>query len=290
MSKTQLWASLILSPFIGYLVAWAGSQYGQTLNGIPLYGLCVSLAFLINWLLFIPAFLLQTEKFFDLTGSFTYISITLFTLTQVDTLDSRTLMLSILVIIWAGRLGTFLFRRIQRAGKDDRFDSLKPDFFYFLNVWTLQGLWVSLTAAPAFIAITASQKTGLDFFTLIGLLIWLIGFTIEVVADRQKSQFKANPNNEGRFIQSGLWAISRHPNYLGEIILWLGVTIIAIPTFQGGQWIGLISPIFVYLLLNFVSGVPMLEAKADQKWGGQTDYEAYKANTPKLWPRWRARV
>lgn len=270
---------------IGGFVAWAGSQGGVSVGGIPLFGLLVGLAFLIQWLAFIPAFLGQTEKFFDLTGSITYLSVVLLALLLSGQMDGRSLLLAGLVIIWAIRLGSFLFGRIHKAGKDDRFDELKPSFLRFLLVWTLQGLWVTFTAAAALVAMTTAQPKALDLFALVGLLVWAIGFAIEVVADNQKSRFKADPANRGKFIRTGLWSRSRHPNYFGEIVLWAGVAIIALPVLQGWQWIALISPLFVTLLLTRVSGVPMLEEKADKKWGGQKEYEAYKASTPVLIPR-----
>lgn len=270
---------------IGAFVAWAGSQGGVSVGGVPLFGLLVGLAFLIQWLAFIPAFLRQTERFFDLTGSVTYSSVVLLALLLSGKMDGRSLLLAGLVMIWAIRLGTFLYGRIHKAGKDDRFDELKPSFIRFLMVWTLQGLWVTFTAAAALVAMTTAQAKGLDIFALVGLLLWAIGFAIEVVADNQKSRFKADPANRGKFIRTGLWSRSRHPNYFGEILLWTGVAIIALPVLQGWQWIVLISPVFVTLLLTRVSGVPMLEEKADKKWGGQPAYEAYKASTPVLIPR-----
>lgn len=270
---------------IGILVALAGSQGGSQIGGIPVFTLCVGLAFLIQWLAFIPAFWQQTEKFFDLTGSITYISVISIAALLSSGLDARSILLWALVVIWATRLGTFLFRRIRKAGKDDRFDEIKPSFIRFLNVWTIQGLWVTFTMAAALIAITTTNHKPLDIFAIIGFLVWVIGFSIEVAADAQKSRFNANPENKGKFIQTGLWSRSRHPNYFGEIVLWVGVAIIAVPVLQGWQWIALISPIFVTLLLTRVSGIPLLEKKADKKWGGQEDYEKYKKNTPVLIPR-----
>jgi len=285
MDKKQTLIALILVPIIGALVGLAGAQNGQQVDGLPIFAICVGLAFLINWLVFIPAYFFQSEKFYDLTGSLTYISVGTIAYFLSNQVDMRSLLLLGLVIIWASRLGSFLLRRILRDGKDDRFDNIKPNFLRFLNAWTIQALWVTLTAAPAFIAITATNRKELGLFAIVGLVIWIIGFTIEVVADYQKTQFRKNPANKERFIQSGLWAHSRHPNYFGEILLWIGVTVIAIPVLQGWQWVALISPIFVTLLLTRVSGVPMLEAKAKKKWGGQADYEAYKANTPVLIPK-----
>lgn len=285
MNNQQAIKSLIIAPIIALLVGIAGSQYGQSLYGWPLYAMGVALAFLINWGMFVPAKILQTEKFFDLTGSLTYITVTLMALYFSENLDLRSHLLGAMVIIWAVRLGTFLFNRILQDGKDDRFDKIIPNTLRFFNVWTLQALWVSLTAAAALIAITSNQRKALGVFAFIGLAVWLIGFLIEVVADNQKRQFKKDPKNKGRFIQTGLWAHSRHPNYFGEIMLWTGVFIVAAPVLQGWQWVAIISPIFVYLLLTKISGVPGLEAKAEQKWGGEADYEAYKSSTPVLVPK-----
>jgi len=286
--KTNNRNSYILFPIlivIGALVALAGSQGGVTLGGVPVFAIAVGLAFLIQWLVFIPAYLFQTEKFFDLTGSITYILVTTIALVFSKSMDARSVLLWALVITWAIRLGAFLFRRIQKAGKDDRFDEIKPSFIRFLNVWTIQGLWITFTAAAALVAITTATRKDLDVFAVVGFLVWAFGFAFEVVADSQKSRFNSDPTNKGKFIQTGLWSRSRHPNYFGEIVLWVGVAIIAIPVLQGWQWVAMISPIFVTLLLTRVSGIPLLENKADKKWGGQEDYEAYKKNTPVLIPR-----
>ena len=270
---------------IAFLVALAGSQASYLFSGIPVFGLMVGLAFLIQWVAFIPAFTLQTEKFYDITGSITYITVMILAAVLSRNVDARALLVLTLVVIWALRLGTFLFGRIRKAGKDDRFDQIKPSFLRFLNAWTIQGLWVTFTASAALAAITTTRRVALDIFAVLGLLIWAFGFGFEVIADAQKSRFNANPDNRGKFIQSGLWSRSRHPNYFGEIVLWIGVAVIALPILQGWQWIALISPVFVTVLLTRVSGVPMLEKKADQKWGGQEDYEAYKKRTPVLIPR-----
>jgi steroid 5-alpha reductase family enzyme len=270
---------------VGLGIALAGSQGGASAFGIPIFALSVGLAFLINWLAFIPAYLLRTEKFFDLTGSITYISVTIIAVLLSPMVDGRSILLLILVVVWAIRLGSFLFRRIQKAGKDARFDDLKTSFIRFLSTWTLQGLWVTFTLAAALAAITSNIRKGLSLFALIGTLIWVFGFAFEVIADSQKSRFRANPENQGRFINTGLWSRSRHPNYFGEIVLWIGVAVIALPILRGWQWVTLISPVFVTLLLTRISGIPMLERRADEKWGGQEDYEAYKEQTPVLIPR-----
>ena len=270
---------------IGVLVALAGSQGGRSAFGVPIFALAVGLIFLIQWLAFIPAYQRQSEKFFDLTGSITYVAVVIITLLLSQGPDLRSILLALLVTIWAVRLGTFLSRRIKKAGKDDRFDELKPSFFRFLSVWTIQGLWVTFTMAAALVAITSTDRKAFDLLAALGLLIWVFGFAIEVIADTQKSRFNANPANKGKFIRTGLWSRSRHPNYFGEIVLWVGVAVMAAPVLVGWQWVAMISPIFVTLLLTRVSGIPLLEKKAEKKWGGQADYEAYKKGTPVLIPR-----
>ncbi len=269
---------------VGAAVAVAGSRGGASVGGVPVFALGVGLAFTIQWLAFVPAYLLQDEGFYDLTGSLTYISVTILAVALSPEVGGRSILLLALVVVWAARLGFYLFRRIRGAGKDERFDRIKPSFVRFLNAWTLQGLWVSLTLAAALAAVTTTVRKDLGVVALIGVVVWAAGFGIEAAADRQKSRFRAEPANKGRFISSGLWAWSRHPNYFGEITLWVGVALVAVPVLQGWQWVTLVSPLFVALLLTRISGVPPLEKRADQKWGGQEDYEAYKARTPVLVP------
>jgi steroid 5-alpha reductase family enzyme len=263
--------------------AAAGSQGGATVRGVPVFALAVAIIFLVQWLAFAAAYAAKTESFFDLTGAATYIGVTVMAVLLSPAADARTILLAALVVVWAARLGTFVVRRIRKAGKDERFDEIKVSFVRFLSVWTIQGLWITLTAGAALAAIAGARKEP-DVFVLVGALVWILGFGIEAVADLQKSRFRANPANKGRFISSGLWSWSRHPNYFGEIVLWAGAAVIALPVLQGWQLVTLISPVFVALLLTKVSGIPILEKRADAKWGGQPDYDAYKKRTPVLIP------
>lgn len=252
---------------------------------MPLFALCGALAFVVNWLAFAPAYLRQTEHFYDLTGSLTYLTLIAVGLALAGAPDPRALLLGVLVAIWALRLGSFLFLRIRREGSDTRFDAIKPSFARFLMAWTLQGLWVFVTLSCALAAITSAAPQPLDAAAVLGAGLWLFGFAVEALADRQKRVFRADPAQRGRFIATGLWAWSRHPNYFGEITLWTGIAVLAFPVLTGWQHATLVSPLFVYVLLTRISGVPLLEARADQRWGGQPDYEAYKARTPLLFPR-----
>lgn len=277
---------ILMAAGVGAGIAIAGSQQGVLVfDGFPLFALCVIIAFAINWIAFIPAFVFQTEKFFDLTGSISFMTVTVVGVLLSPERDARTFIVLALVLIWAARLGSFLLKRILKEGKDRRFDELKPNFLRFLIVWTLQGLWVSLTLAAALVTITASAKKPLGIFAIAGITIWVVGFIIETVADAQKSKWRTHPENKGKFINTGLWSRSRHPNYFGEIVVWIGVALIALPVLSDWQFISLISPVFVLILLTRISGIPLLEKQAKDNWGGMDDYEAYKKNTPVLIPK-----
>lgn len=272
-----IFAIVAISTGLGWLV----DDSGRNLLGLPLISALALIAFIVQWLAFLPSYWRQTEHYYDLIGSLTYALVVLLALVIGDT-HSRAILLAILVGIWCARLGSFLFKRVRRDGKDGRFDEIKTDWSRFLIAWTMQGLWVFITLLAALIAITDATPSAIDGFATTGAAIWLIGFGIEAIADKQKSAFKADASNQGKFIQSGLWAWSRHPNYFGEILLWIGICIIAIPSFNGWQWLGMLSPLFVAWLITKVSGIPLLEKRADEKWGGDADYEQYKSNTPVL--------
>lgn len=288
-SNRSAWLALPLILLAAGGLAWAGSQGGATVGGVPVFALAVALAFVVNWVAFIPAWLRCTEKFFELMGGVTFLSITALAVALTPQRDAHTWLLAGMVAVWALRLSLFPLSPHPQGRWDTRFRELKVSFPRFLLTWTLRGLWAAVTSAAALAAITAPRGGGLDAWAWAGLAVWLFGFAFEVVADVQKSRFKADPANRDRFIQSGLWSLSRHPNYFGEIVLWIGVALAAVPTLEGWRWLTLVSPLFVILLLTRVSGIPMLEARAEARWGGQPDYEAYKARTPVLIPRWPGR-
>lgn len=283
-TSTHVVAVPVIVLLVGGL-AWAGSQGSAVIGGIPLFGFCAGFALVIQWVAFVPAYAARTERYYDLTGSLTYLSVTAIAVGLGPGPDVRGGLLAALVGVWAARLGAFLFRRIRADGKDRRFDAIKTSFGRFLLAWTLQGMWICFTAGAALAAMTSVRSVPMGTLGWIGLLVWIIGFGIEVVSDQQKSRFRANPAHEGRFISTGLWAWSRHPNYFGEIVLWSGVALIAAPALQGWQYATLLSPVFVTILLTMGSGIPLLEERADQTWGGQADYEEYKSSTPVLVPR-----
>jgi len=258
------------------------------LSGVNLVGQLLVMIFVIQWLAYIPAFIFKTEKFYDLTGSFTYIAAILYALyftNSSQNLDLGSLIIGTAIILWAIRLGSFLFMRIHKDKKDGRFDSIKTSFSQFFMTWTLQGMWVFICSSAALVAIANPTGVVVNSVFIIGLGLFLLGFIVEVIADNQKSVFRSIPENKDLFINEGLWARSRHPNYFGEITLWTGITVMGISTFDGMNYLALFSPIFSYLLLNYVSGVRMLEYRGHKKWGHLDGYKKYKEETPKLIPK-----
>ena len=245
----------------------------------------ILLIFSIQWISFIPAYIFQTEKFFDLTGSITYLTTVFAALYITDSAKISDYVIVLCVAIWAIRLGSFLFMRIHKAGEDRRFREIKTNFTRFFMTWTLQGMWVSMCLLCVLTALSSYSGIIMNNVFYIGLLIFIIGFIIEVVADHQKTVFRKDVNNKDKFISTGLWSCSRHPNYLGEILLWFGVAIMSFSSLQGLQYLTLISPLFVYILLVYISGIRILENQGNKKWGHLDSYKEYLKNTPRLFFR-----
>lgn len=275
---------VLIVTILGLAFAWFAGANSAEQSGYPVLYLCALVAFAVNWLAYIPSALAQTEKYYDFVGSITYLSVTATAVFLSGPLEIKAIIVALMVTVWCVRLGSFLFVRIQQSGHDPRFDQIKVNPVRFLVAWTLQALWAIFTAAAALAIITAADRGTLDLFFWIGALVWAGGFAIEIIADRQKGAFRKNPSNKGKFIQSGLWAWSQHPNYFGEIMLWTGITIIALPLLSGWGWLVLLSPIFVTLLLTKVSGIPLLDKSAKERWGDDPAYQEYRRNTPVLVP------
>tara|TARA_R110002073_G_scaffold3990_7_gene26867 strand:+ start:12564 stop:13487 length:924 start_codon:yes stop_codon:yes gene_type:complete len=281
LSVTQSLIGTIVALVVAILIALAGSQGGVELGGIPLFVFCAAFAIGVQWIVFVPSLMARTEHYYDLTGSLTYISVTLFALVAAGQFDPRSILVATLCVLWAARLGSFLFFRVKKDGFDRRFAKMFDVPMWFFMTWTIQGLWVVVTLAAG-LAVLTSEAVPLDGWAIAGAMIWLLGFGIEVIADRQKSTFRTE--NKGEFITTGLWSWSRHPNYFGEIVLWLGIAIIAVPVLSGWQWATMISPIFVIVLLTQISGVKMLERSGKKRWGDNEQYQQYVQRTSVLVP------
>ena len=258
------------------------------LTGSVIVKNAVLLAYVIHWIAYIPAYLFQTEKFYDLTGSVTYLSVVWFVFLstyQSISLNFGNLILVLLISIWTIRLGLFLFMRIHKAGEDKRFRTIKTSASQFFMTFTISGLWVTLCSMCALVAISSPEGLLMNALTYVGIILFIIGFGIEIVADNQKTAFRSIEANKDSFITSGLWSKSRHPNYFGEVLLWFAIAVISFSSLEGLQLITLISPVFTYILLVYVSGVRMLEDMNDKKWADNEQYKSYKKNTPMLFPK-----
>jgi steroid 5-alpha reductase family enzyme len=277
---------VLVASTIGLGFAWGAGGGSAPLAGWPAVFVCAGLAFVVNWLAFVPAALFQSDRFYDTTGALTYLTVIAAACAASWPLDPRSAIVAVMVAVWTVRLGSFLFTRIHAAGGTDvRFAKIKVNPPRFLVAWTLQALWVIFTASAALVIITAPEPAPLDGFFWAGAALWVIGFAFEVIADEQKRRFRADPANHGTFITTGLWAWSQHPNYFGDITLWAGILVIAIPQLAGWNWLVVLSPLFVALLLTRVSGINLLDAIAKKRWGDDPAWQAYVARTPVLLPR-----
>jgi steroid 5-alpha reductase family enzyme len=257
----------------------------------------VAVAYGVNLASFLlVAYPLKTEKYYDFTGMIAFLSTVWFSVIyRLPRLDSefatRSLVVSAMVSCWTLNLGTFLFKRIlSHGGRDARFDDLRENFCKFSAYWMGQGAWVYLNAFPLWIINSVSnpdvQKpadaiTALD---IVGWSMWVLGWGCELLGDRQKSAFKADPANRGKFCNVGLWSITRHPNYFGEILLWLGITVSALSVAHKLGFLLFVSPVYVLFLMVFASGIPVGEAAALKKYGRTEGYLDYINSVPVLIP------
>ena len=178
--------------FFIYLLSFLGSNIDSTIQSINSFSFLLFLSIVVQISFFIPSFLMKTEKLYDLIGSSTYIIVVSISYLSVENKTTTDTIIFLFIILWSVRLGTYLFRRIQRDSEDVRFEKAKRNFFWFLQYWMGQALWVSITSCAAVIAILKPENDNLNIFLVVGVLVWIIGFSIEVIADKQKSNFKAH--------------------------------------------------------------------------------------------------
>ncbi len=243
----------------------------------------------INIFMFVPAYINKTDKLTDISYAVSFAAVVIFAYLLSERSELHVVLLGC-VLLWALRLGSYLFVRINWMKRDKRFDGMREDFWRFLKFWLLQGASVFVVLLAALLAF-GGDPAGMGTWAYIGVGVFLAGLLLEAVADAQKFAFMKNPKNKGKWIESGVWSISRHPNYLGEILVWSGVWLIAIGALPelSSKLAALISPLYITLLLLFVSGVPLLERAAEERWGKDSAYQAYKRRTPVLIPTFRSR-
>ncbi|EGF76508.1 hypothetical protein BATDEDRAFT_28457 [Batrachochytrium dendrobatidis JAM81] len=265
------------------------------------------LAIGINGIMGAIAIYLQTELFYDATGTATFILCTLLSLWNaipfpatflqgMFEMDLRRLLLFVAVLVWAIRLGVFLFYRVHALGGDRRFDTIKMQPFRFAIVWLMQAIWTILVPLPIYTVLsipTSLQTYPLGILDGMGLSLFMIGFAIEGVADMQKLQWQIELG-EKRFSQvntRGLWNYSRYPNYFGEILVWIGIYICAVNALDWTRLDGIamaimmsISPLFISVLLLKVSGIPLQEKMAIKRYAGNQEYQEYVDRTSMIIP------
>jgi steroid 5-alpha reductase family enzyme len=251
--------------------------------------LALAASFGVQAIFFALAARYRTDKVTDLSYGVTFIAITLLALRIREDAPAAQWILAGMVIVWAVRLSVYLFVRIVRMKRDIRFDGVREHFWRFLRFWFFQGLVVWILMLPVTLWLIDPDAGEWAAFKTLGLMIWGVGLTIETCADLQKFRQKTDPDGRGRWIESGLWRYSRHPNYLGELLCWWGIFLYVAPDLGGESALAAIGPITLTLLLLFVTGIPILEREADRKWGEEAAYEAYKRRTPVLIPRLIAR-
>lgn len=236
----------------------------------------------INGGMFVIAYKLQSDKLTDVSYAVSFIVLALiahfFSSQQVVHW-----LLTLMVCVWAVRIGGFLLYRVIKVGKDRRFDGMRENFWQFGKFWAGQALSVWVLMLP--IGLLTNANASLTTTSVVGIVIWGVGVIIESIADFQKYAFHENPANKGKWIESGIWRYSRHPNYFGEILVWVGIYVTAWPFLSGiGALVGVVSPLFITILLLFVSGVPLLEKSADKRWGNDPRYKQYKRSTSLIVP------
>jgi len=237
----------------------------------------------LNITLFLVAYKLKTDKLTDGAYALSFAAISLFALLTGD-INGYRLLISGLSVIWAIRLGGFLVYRIWKTGKDQRFDAWRDNFWLLGRFWVLQGLTAWVVMLPSLFAL-AHDDARLMAVSVFALLVWAAALLIETIADWQKYRFNQDPKNKGKWIATGLWSWSRHPNYFGEILIWSSVYIAVFPVMTlPERLVGLISPLFIAAVLLFATGIPILEKSADHRWGKDKAYQDYKRRTSILIP------
>jgi steroid 5-alpha reductase family enzyme len=240
--------------------------------------IALGISVLINAVFFAFAAILRTDKVTDLSYSLSFVALSIILLVRAGTFTVLPVVTAALICIWGIRLGAYLFGRILKTGVDHRFDDMRDHPLRFARFWVLQAVTVWVVMLPA-IRLFALKPSGfLGAVSILGILIWAAGFSIEAVSDRQKTIFKSSPAGGG-FITTGLWKYSRHPNYFGESLLWWGLFVAVLPVFSGWDFLTVLGPLYLTLLLLFVSGVPLLEKSADKKYGSDPRYREYKQRT-----------
>lgn len=232
----------------------------------------------INILVYLWAYASQSDKLTDITYSLCFILLGIYLVLRLEKIELGHLLAIGMVILWALRLGSFLFYRIHKMGQDERFTAFRGNWLGFLKFWILQSVSIWIIALPVIFFTLKSQVT----FSLTGMLIWAIGWIIEATADYQKFSFKQK--HPDKLMTQGLYSYVRHPNYTGEIMVWVGIFIFVSPSLVGAEWLSIVSPIWITILLIFISGIPLIRESWEKRYGNSKAYQEYINNTNALLP------
>jgi len=236
---------------------------------------------------FFIAYTCQFDKVTDIAGSMNFVILAWITFFLQGKYYIRQIVILAFVTTWGFRLGGFLLARVLSRGKDDRFDKLREHFFQFLGFWIFQILWVWIVSLPVIMVNAADVDVPLGSLDYAGFTLWVVGFLIESAADFGKKYFDSKPENRGKHVTGGVWNWSRHPNYFGEIILWLGIFLSSSSVYEANtRWayFSIFSVIFTYFILVYGTGMPPAEQRSNKKWAGKPEWEAYKQRTSVLIP------
>ncbi|XP_031559652.1 uncharacterized protein C594.04c-like [Actinia tenebrosa] len=235
---------------------------------------------------FIVAATCKFDKVTDFAGGTNFVLLAILTFCLGQTYHDRQIMVTVCVIVWGIRLSGYLLYRIIKIGEDRRFDDKRENCLAFAGFWIFQAVWV-FTVSLSVIMINAplpKNAKGLGTLDYVGVAIFGVGLILEAVSDQIKFSFRNNPENRGKWCAVGPWKWSRHPNYFGEMLVWWGIFIISCSILEKGEWAAILSPLFLMAILLFLSGIPLLEKKADERYGSLTTYRIYKKNTSPLIP------
>ena len=274
---------------VSLIIIWAicagavvlGSQGSVSYSGFSLFAVSGIVIVLVQWLAFVPAWLMRSEHFYDLMGTTAFLLAVWIPIALMPSVSTAAYLAAAMVSLWSVRLGGFLLLRVKQRGGDERFVELKQHGLRFFLVWNMQAIWVLVTVAPALYVITRPDAS-MSLLSWVGIEIAFIGFLFEAVADHQKMKH-VNAGNKG-FMRTGLWARSQQPNYFGEIVMWFGMALMATSMMQGWAYLLWLSPVMVMLLLTRVSGVPLALKRAKEKYGDDPEWQHYRKTVPLLWP------
>jgi steroid 5-alpha reductase family enzyme len=249
--------------------------------------LTLGVSLLVQAVFFVFAATLRTDKVTDLSYGLTFILLALVLLLGSRTPSAAEVVLALMVVTWGVRLAGYLLYRIVQMGRDRRFDGIRERFGSFAKFWIFQGIavWVIMLPVTLWFG-RPGPWSGLMFF---GACAWLAGLVIETVADVQKFRRKSDAAGRARWVDTGLWRVSRHPNYFGELLCWWSVFLFVAGDLGWWVWLGAAGPVAITVIILFATGLPPLERSADIKWGGDPDYQDYRRSTSVLipWPRRR---